>query len=164
MSKLNSLKPETAMVMRVNLREPTAPGRLYYHFDAEIDKHILLIKSAINRRWAYTVNIDNRVLLSIDTGRILGEVEVIVPKRSWKVDTTLPIPHASQSADLEFVEVTHRHEFLELPVKVMTDLAQSYAYILIGSMEQEPVRVELSEKCFALVADDQLCGFFVTLR
>jgi hypothetical protein len=164
MKKPNNLRFGKIQDVRVSLGQPTEPGRLYYHYDAEIDKNILSLASAIPRSWSYEINIDNLILLDLDSERVLGMVDIMIPKRSWKVEAISVLPHATKAADLIFPEVTHRYEFIELPVQVMTDEARSYAYILIGLTEQESIWIELSEKCLALVAEDRLKGFFVVLN
>ena len=150
--------------VRVSLRKPTVPGRLYYQYDAEIDKHILSMETNVRRPWLYEINIDNQILLDLDDERVLGLVDIMIPKHSWEVDAVLDLPHAAQVADLIFPEVTHRYEFIELPIKVKTNKIRSYACVLIGSIEEKSIWIELSEKCLALVANDRLCGFFVTLQ
>jgi hypothetical protein len=112
----------------------------------------------------FSVNINNKVLLGIDEFLILNNVEILVPKRAWIRKIEHEYPDANVVSNIGFSGILQRNTFLEMPVKVITDMSYSFAYVLFGKEETEgQLWVELSNQCLALLYENRLHGFFIRL-
>lgn len=150
--------------IKVQLREPTVQGRLYYQSSDEIKDEVILLKSRPSKKWSYFINIAGEALLDFDANRILRVAEIVVPKTSWFIQSSLTFITASQVADIELIEPLKSHTLMELPVTVYRDETTSCVCILFGSINAKPSWVELSSQCQAAVVDDELKGFLVALK
>lgn len=151
-------------VIRVHLRAPVPGGYLLYHHDAEVDEHLLWLKTPASRPWSYKVEIDSQILFGLDAERMLVSLEILLGRHLWRVVPLEALPVAVQPARLEFSRATLRQRYFEMPVEITTNESRSYLWIQIGLSEQSAIWVALSNQCLALIAGDRLKGFFVALK
>jgi hypothetical protein len=156
-----ALEAGTVMsAIQVELAGPTKLGRLY----PQIVEGVLSLESAPRRQWPYGVNVDYSLILDLDSSHTLAHVELLDEKRLWKVVDPFPDkPYITRKANLVFPKHIIEHEIFEQPVKVVTDKRKDHVLIWFGGTLREAAAVELSENCLALVEDNQLLGFYVTL-
>ena len=150
--------------IKINLRDASDDGRLFYKPDPDIEPLILFIKNPNQRVMAFSINIEGgQVLLALNSNRILQSAEFIIHRRIWK-KATFDIPPVHKiSADIEFPNVRTRYTEFELPVTVTTDEAYSFAHIIIGEVEPDVDCIALSDQCFVLVHSGYFKGFYIKL-
>lgn len=147
--------------IQIKLKTATSHGRLYPRYDT--DANILEVESTVPRSWPYGVDIDGRIIFDIDADFILANVDILIPRRRWKLATSLEEPQGLRDMDIEFSQASVKHKSYHLPVEVQTDGSKSRVYVSIGETEQRATWVALSERCLVLVAEDRLKGFFLKL-
>jgi hypothetical protein len=147
--------------IRVDLRAPSGSGRLRPRYDDEAD--LLEVGSPAKRQWPFGVDIAGTIIFDLDRNRLLANVEVLVPKRLWRVASMQRRPQARKAADLVFSPETLAVKSFELPITITTDSERSYVSITFGEAVESTEVIELSDQCFAYVDDGSLLGFFVVL-
>lgn len=148
--------------IRVKLRDATERGRLYPRYDEEAD--VLELSSTVPRDWPHGIDIDGRIIFDLDADRVLVNLDLLIPRRRWKITPSLEPPQASRSADLEIAEISLAHKSFHLPLEVTTNEPRSCARILFGKVEHQSSQVALSSRCLAFIEEDRLIGFFVRLE
>lgn len=150
-------------VLRVELRPATGAGRLYPRYGADI----LSLESRLRRPWAYGVNLDSLIIFDLDADRVLANVDVLLPRRRWRTARALDVPRVWKQADLIFTPETVAHKNFSLPISTAAVEHKTRVRIEFGSPANTPApavrAIALSEACLALVQDDILIGFDVTL-
>jgi hypothetical protein len=150
--------------VQIILRPATEEGRLIYRHDPEVADYLMYIKSPQFTREVYHLSLEDPVLFGLNTNRILGAVEIVIPRHAWTIAPPQAIPQATMRASLEFSLATIQQRSFDLTANVTTDAAYTYAVVTWGQPEQTTVWVALSSSCWALIADDRLKGFFVHLQ
>jgi hypothetical protein len=150
--------------VQIILRPATEEGRLIYRHDPEVADYLMYIKSPQFTREVYHLSLEDPVLFGLNTNRILGAVEIVIPRHAWTIAPPQAIPQATMRASLEFSLATIQQGSFDLTANVTTDAAYTYAVVTWGQPEQTTVWVALSSSCWALIADDRLKGFFVHLQ
>lgn len=150
--------------IKVQLREPTKQGRLYYQAGPQIREDIILMKSEVSEKWSYFVNISSEVLLDFDANRTLRVVEAVSPRDSWLIQPGLKFPTATQVADVKLLEPLEPRVIIDLPVVVYSDETKSCTLILFEQVNTTVMWVELSSRCLAAIEDGELKGFSVALQ
>ena len=150
--------------VQIILRPATEEGRLIYRQDPEVADYLMYIKSPRYTQAAYYLELEDPVLFRLHTNRILGAVEIVIPRHAWTIAPPRAIPETSITANLEFSLATIQQGSFDLTATVTTDAAYTYAVVTWGQPEQAPMWVAVSSSCWALIADDRLKGFFILLR
>jgi hypothetical protein len=150
--------------VQIILRPVTEEGRLIYRQDPEVADYLIYIKSPQFTRKVYHLSLEDPVLFGLNTNRILGAVEIVIPRHAWTIAPPQAIPQATMRASLEFSLATIQQGSFDLTANVTTDAAYTYAVVTWGQPEQTTVWVALSSSCWALIADDRLKGLFVHLQ
>lgn len=147
----------------IGLRPPSSAGRIYYSWDPQIEQQILFLKSIVTRRQRFNVNVDNQVLFSIDANNLLKSIEVLISRKAWTVEEDIEKPKANSAFDIEFSNLKKERTFIELPIKVSTNIKFSYALISMGVQTQSSFWIALSDQCLAKVTQSSLEGIFAEL-
>jgi hypothetical protein len=150
--------------VQIILRPATEEGHLIYRHDPEVADYLMYIKSPQFTQAAYYLELEDPVLFRLHANRILGKVEIVIPRHAWTIAPPRAIPETSITASLEFSLATIQQGSFDLTANVTTDAAYTYAVVTWGQPEQTTVWVALSSSCWALIADDRLKGFFVHLQ
>lgn len=150
--------------IHIRLREPTLQGRLHYHLDKQVEEYLVYLRSPIIRKIAYSVNISGGlIILGADENGILKDVEFNLLRRNWQEGNT-DISYLSRAeADIQFINLPTKHYELELPVNVTRNKAYTKILISFGKTQNLNKCIILSENCEALVDNDQLQGFLITM-
>jgi hypothetical protein len=149
--------------LTITLKNPTSEGRIYYKTDPQVEKNLIFLQSKNHRNIVYKILINNEVIIEMDGNKLLYDVEVLFPRRSWKIENSVSIPDNFEEADMVFSNIIEKSEFYDLPVRVVADSAYSVAKVILGQYE-EPLRaISLSDRFFALVHEQRLVGFIIHL-
>ncbi|MCG8350240.1 MAG: hypothetical protein MI924_20940 [Chloroflexales bacterium] len=143
----------------VILREATDDGRLIYQHDPEVADYLISLQSPRFTHVVYHVELEDPVLFSLNANRILGALEIVIPRHAWRIAPAQATPTANLSASLAFSPATIQQHSFDLFADVTTDAAFTYALIIFGQAEISSFWVALSDHCWALLADDRLKGF-----
>lgn len=150
--------------IHIQLREPTDQGRLYYHPDKQVEECLVYLRSPINRRITYSVNISGGlVILGADQNGILKDMELNLWRRNWQEGDINVTCLSRVEADLQFINLPTKHYELELPVNITRDKSCSKILVSFGKTKNLSKAIILSENCEALVYNNQLQGFIITL-
>jgi len=149
--------------VQIILRPATEEGRLIYRHDPEVANHLIYLESPRYTQAAYYLSLEDPVLFRLHTNRILGAVEVVIPRHAWTIAPPQAIPETSITANLEFSLATIQQRSFDLTAEVTTDAAYTYAVVTWGQPEQTTMWVALSSSCWALIADDRFKGVFILL-
>ena len=145
----------------VQLRTQSGSGRVRPQYDKEAD--ILSITSSAPRAWLSGVDVSGTLIIDVDRDGVLANVDVVVPKRLWKVaDLVLP-DLVVQRADVAFAKETLARKSFALRVAVSINRQQSLVLVRIGNSAHVSRAVQLSERCIALLDRDVLSGFALGL-
>ena len=149
----------------VELSSWTAHGSLHPRYDNDVD--ILVAESRVRREWTYGINIDDAMILDIDADRILANIDLMIPRRRWKViplsEAPHVAPHPSRKANLKFSIASIKQKSFHLPLEVKAYPGKTSVYILIRQLQPDTLWVALSEACFAAIHENKLLGFYVSL-
>lgn len=148
--------------LRVEVRAPSENGRLWPRY--VVDSGILVLESRVLRPWPYGVNVDNVVICDLDADRVLANVDIQAKRRVWRRVSPFPEgPTAAERGDLALSVGTIKHRFFHPPVDVRSNYDRSRVLVWFSSRRKASRAIELSPRCFALLHDDCLLGFYVTL-
>jgi hypothetical protein len=154
--------------IKISVHDPTTRGRLIYHPDPQVEKHLLFISSPERRPRTYTLNVNGgQMIFGIAENFIIQSIEFNIPRKAWRVMPGREPPRVVRSASLLIIGINERLTQVEWPkgtVVVKTDDAYSYALIELGHAPQQGMWISLSEQVSALVMGDSLKGFFVSLE
>jgi hypothetical protein len=144
--------------IRVIVQAPTPGGRLYPRYIEDIG--FLVLRSPVERDWPYGFNVSGAMVFDLDEDRVLANFDFHIPKRRWVRDLPEGMAAIASPGDLAFTEETILHKTFDLPLRARTDRATQCVRIEFGS-KQPDRQIALSESCIALLAKDELVGFFV---
>lgn len=150
----------------IELSPWTVHGSLYPRYDNDAD--ILVVESRVRREWTYGINIDDAMILDIDADRILANIDLMIPRRRWKgipLNVAPPVaPRPSRKANLKFSMASIEQKSFHLPLEVKAHPGKTSIYILIGQIQPDALWVALSKACFAVIDENKLLGFYVSLE
>ena len=129
----------------VILREATDDGRLIYQHDPEVADYLISLQSPRFTHVVYHVELEDPVLFSLNANRILGALEIVIPRHTWRIAPAQATPTANLSASLAFSPATIQQHSFDLFADVTAEISSFW--------------VALSDHCWALLADDRLKGF-----
>ena len=147
--------------IEVVLCPPSGSGRLRPRYDEEAD--LLEVGSAAPREWPYGVDIAGTVIFDLDRAGVLANFDVLVPRRLWRVNSSLNTPKASRKADLQFTRETLIKKSFTMPVEMITNPARSEVMVTFGREIYTAEVIEISGRCLAFVVGRMLLGFFIIL-
>jgi len=132
-------------------------------YDEEVN--VLDLGSGIRMPWVYGVDIDGTIIFDLNAERLLVNVEVLIPKKMWRVAPQTTVPYPKRSATLTFSERTIRHKSFSLPITIYTNRQRTSVLILFDDAmnNNNAWWVKLSHRCFAAVQHGRLVGFLAWL-
>lgn len=149
------------MSIQVMVTEASESSRLYPRYAEQSD--FLEVMSRVSRPWPNGLNLNGgEIIFDIDTDRLLANFDLMIPKSEWRVAGPPQRPRSNRQGGLVFsAETIEQNNIDNCRIEVTTDAQRSYAAITFGADQHQIEAIELSESCIALVAGDQLCGFFI---
>lgn len=140
----------------VAVRAPTPAGRLYPRYDPETN--YLIMESKVARPWVEGFDIDALITLDLDKDLVLANADLHMPMRSWKRGLRHIFDWSAPAQDLAFTRSTLDQPEIDLPVRCTADVDRQIVHIEIGTTLHDRA-ISLSERCLALLKEDQLVGF-----
>jgi hypothetical protein len=167
----------------VELREPSEQGRLYYHRDPEVEKHLVYIQNLKHQKAIHWIVVTGgQAILGFNADYILKDAEFGYPPKAWPAAPSLEFPQAKREADLILRGVQLKEDQWMQPwtwqrddrisryvcnydtiVNAVSDPDHSCVQFLFGISEPLGDWITLSHQCLALVDGNYLRGFFVKL-
>lgn len=147
-------------MINVGLRPPSRAGRLFPRYDDVAD--ILEVSSAVQRDWPLGIDVDGRLIFDMDGDGLVVNIDLLIPRRRWKIGGW-PGHSNAQKADVLLAPETIAVKSHSMPISILTDEDRSYAVIRLGRCAGSPRSIELSERCYAVLEGNRLCGLDVIL-
>lgn len=148
--------------IQIEILPQTEENKLYPQYDH--DAQILEVSSKSQRPWPYGVDIDGVIIFDLDANRVLANFDLLIPKRLWREVPEIKPQSSMRRGDLVFSTNSIRQKSFHLPIKVTTDSMGSLIVIHFGEASSKISAISLSERCFALVDENVLFGFFIRLQ
>lgn len=139
-------------------------------------------RSSIHHYNTWNINIQGGAIIDFDKNQLLKDVECIYPRSAWIKSQSLFIPEPILYGDIYLIDIKSNqgdsiqyysskrrgeqffsYQVDDTGVKILTDNSFSVAWILLGNPDRSGDWVGLSERCSALIRDDELLGFAVNL-
>jgi hypothetical protein len=150
-------------ILKVALLEPTTEGRIYYSRDHTIEPEVLFIETKVDRPKAFGINLEGgSVLLKLDANHILKSAEFVYHRRAWKI-SQIEIPEPKYTRDIQLPNVELWYNGFEMDVTAVTDEQYHYVQFRFYKFSGEEEWIALSDECYALIVEGNLCGFFIKL-
>ncbi len=134
-------------------------GQLYPYYDLEAE--ILELTNSIEENWPYGIDIDGTIIFDFDKKFILSNVDILVPKKYWKIKDKLEIPLPTKKGILIIKNQSLEKKSFNLPIEITRDKANKYVKIIFDKRNNYSKVIELSNKVYALLRNKNLNGFFV---
>ena len=147
----------------INLLPPAESGRLYYvNYNPPLDD-LVYIRRRIPNRASYTLDINAIINFDLDDQLILQAVELIIPRKHWKIDPTSGNPFSSKEAVIQILSMSERRVSLDMPISAVTDDGYRNVFFSWEAPGANDEWISLSDECFALISDKWLKGILVKL-
>lgn len=144
-------------MIRINRSEKTREGRLYPRYVGGVG---LILETNVERDWVNGFDIEGSIIFDVDQHNTLCSVEILLEKKYW-IEKKIEFHHRTwKEMDLSVSESVTEEKSFDINWKVYKDSNSGLLLIDFGVGEKVDC-VCLSAKCWAIIRDGCLVGFYI---